>query len=319
MSGFAPRVLRQLALSLISGLLLAPGSVSSSDQIQAQSDVVDPRIRNALDILSHTPTGKLLLSRAQSFWKLSRPQELGQKLKWGAASKTDAVLTRHFNPRTGQESRERQVTVFLRHGQTLDDLVLDIAHELVHATSRPSWDPYDSTLTPGRYIWAAIEGEGGEVKAVAMECQVGFEIKARYGAAAHATDRCRGYVTKSTGQAQAQAQARPSPDAALDPVPLDEEKIRRDFYRVGHWGRELGEKLGSELALFPLLSRETPRLYSSTGNAPYPIALYREFEEITQIACENSRRRVEAESARAPAGLQKSAAAFIARRCDKRS
>lgn len=304
MSGFAPRLLRHLALSLISGLLLLPGSVSSSDQI----DFVDPRIRRALDVLSHTPTGKILLGRAQSFWKLSRPMELAQKLKWGVASKTDAVLTRHFNPRTGQESRERQVTIFLRHGQSLDDLVLDIAHELVHATSRPSWDPYDPRLTPGRYIFAAIEGEGGEVKAVAMECQVGFEVKARYGAAVHATDRCRGYVQKAA-----------RPVEALDPVPLDEEKIRKDFYRVGHWGRELTEKLGSEVTLFPLLSRETPKLYSSTGNAPYPIALYREFEEITQIACENSRRRVQAETARVPAAQQKSASAFLAQRCEQRS
>ena len=197
---------------------------------------------------------------------LREREDLRFKFKWGAASKTDAVLTRHFNPRTGAESRERQVTIFLREGQAFDDLVLDIAHELVHATSRPGWDPYDPRLTPGKYIWAAIEGEGGEVQAVAMECRVGFEVHSRFGAASSAVERCKSYLSsKQAG--------------------LDEELIRRDFYRVGHWDYELDRKLGPERSLFPLLSRETPKLYSSTGNAPYPVALFREFEEITQIAC----------------------------------
>jgi hypothetical protein len=253
-------------------------------------------------VLSHIPSGKQLLAKAQRFWGLRKPQDVVQKLKWGSASKTDAVLTRHFNPRTGQESRERQVTIFVRKAQSLDDLVLDIAHELVHATVRPAWDPYDPELTAGRYIWAAIEGEGGEVRAVAFECQVGFEVHERFGAAGQASDRCKAYLR---GNDNAQA--------------LNFDLIRKDFYRVGHWGSELTEKLGAERALFPLLSRETPRLYSSTGNAPYPVALYQEFEEITEIACENSRKRASADPARSPATLQKSAASFVAQRCAKKN
>jgi hypothetical protein len=283
--------------ALLAGASAAP---DASDQEAASSK--DHRIERALDILYHVPSGRALLGRAQAFWKLARPQDLQAKFKWGEASKTDAVLTRHFNPRTGAESRERQVTIYLREGQKLDDLVLDIAHELVHATSRPGWDPSDPRLTPGKYIFAAIEGEGGEVQAVAMECRVGFEVHDRFGAAASGAERCDSYV----------------PDSSDTDEP-DPELIRRDFYRVGKWSKELSQKLGSELTLFPLLSHEAPKLYSSTGNAPYPVALYREFEEITQIACENSRKRAEADPDRAPAALQKSAAAFVAKRCDKRS
>jgi hypothetical protein len=298
MSGFARRFAQHWLPLVVPALLLMGGPVASSKD----SDMRAGRLQKALEILSHVPTGRELLGKAQHFWNLSRPQEVRSVLKWGLASKTDAVLTRHFNPRTGQESRERQVTIYLREDQSLDDLVLDIAHELVHATSRPGWDPYDPNLTPGRYIQSAIEGEGGEVQAVAAECRVGFEIHERFGAAGASGERCRSYVKGDT-------------DA--ESVVMDPELIRRDFYRVGRWTAELTRKLGAERSLFPLMSQEAPKLYSSTGNAPYPVALYREFEEITQIACENSRRRVEAAPDRTPAAVQKNAERFVAERCDK--
>jgi hypothetical protein len=298
MRGFASRLIQRAALLCIPGLLVAHEGPATDPALALTADA---RLERAVEVLSHVPTGKELLARAQAFWRLSRPADVVRKLQWGTASKTDAVLTRHFNPRTGQESREREVTIFLRQGQSLDDLVLDVAHELVHATARPAWDPYDPQLTAGRYIWAAIEGEGGEVKAVASECRVAFEVHERFGAAKNASERCKSYLKT----------------AAAGELP-DLERIRKDFYRVGHWKRELLEKLGQEREMFPLLSRESPKLYSSTGNAPYPVALFQEFEEITDIACENSRKRASAESARAPAASRRSAAAFVAQRCSKR-
>lgn len=254
------------------------------------------RLLIALDILAHVPAGRELLGRAQRYWDIPRPEGLRKVLRWGKASKTDAMLTRHFNPVTGAETRERQVTVYLREDQRLEDIVLDLAHELVHATSRPSWDPYDPQLTAGKYIWAAIEGEGGEVDAVESECRVGFEILERYGAASPSSRRCRGYV--GGGER------------------LSRDLIRRDFYRVGKWSAEIQARLGGERDLFPLLNPDSPRLYSSTGNAPYPVALYREYEEITQIACENTRKRVQASRSPASGAPPDAAApAFIARRC----
>jgi hypothetical protein len=170
--------------------------------------------------------------------------------------------------------------------------VLDIAHELVHATTRPIWDPYDPKLTPGRYIHATIEGEGGEVEAVVAECQVGLELAHRFGASAR---RCRSY--RGTGSTR-----------------INTERVKRDFYRVGKWNAELTKKLGEEMPLFPLLSSRTPKLYSSTGHAPYPVALLQEFEQITRIACENTRKRTAAvkEQGRTPAS---SALEFLSSRC----
>ena len=242
------------------------------------------RLSDALEILIHVPTGKTLVQKALGLWNLQNGEELMQVLKWGPNSRTDAVLTRHFNPKTGEEVRERQVTVYLKRDQNLEDLVLDLAHELVHATSRPGWDPYDPALTAGIYVRNAIEGAGGEVEALVAECQVGFELATRFGASAK---RCESYVS----------QARSSG--------IDRLKVTEDFYRVGKWSRELSERLGQEVKMFPKTSSATPRLYSSTGNAPYPIALLKEFEDITEIACRNTRRRTPASEA----------SQFIAKRC----
>ena len=224
------------------------------------------RIVKAVEILARSAQGQLLIQRALKAWNLATVSEVVGVLKWGDASRTDAVLTRHYNPATGLESRERQVTVYLREKQSLQNLVLDIAHELVHATSRPAWDPYDPELTAGKYVWTAIEGPGGEVEAVVAECQVGIEL-ADYGVSA---ERCEQYLSGNR---------------------IDAQKVRRDFYRVGKWNHEITERLGGELKMFPLVSQEAPKLYSSTGNAPYPAALLHEYDEITQIACENSRKR----------------------------
>jgi hypothetical protein len=53
--------------------------------------------------------------------------------------------------------------------------------------------------------------------------------------------------------------------------------------------------------LFSSITPEEPQLFSSTGNAPYPIALYREFRDLNQIACENSKRRFQSAVRRSPA------------------
>jgi hypothetical protein len=300
-----------LALLVLSMAFLTDGSVlgrsSGIDPKAEPGGLAAPdgpkvdRLATAVEILSRVPTGRELLSRAQGFWGYPRPELVRQALRLGAASRTDAVLTRRFDPATGQETRAREVTVYLRSEQSLEDLVLDLSHELVHATSRPGWDPYDPELTAGRYIEAAIDGEGGEVAAVASECQVSFEVMSRYGAAGASSQRCRQYLSRGK---------------------IDRERIRREFYRTGRWEAELRKKLGSEHKRLPLLNADSPTLFSSTGNAPYPMALYREFEEITRIACENSRKRA-TERSRKPAQVSAqsgsvraaSAAAFICARC----
>jgi hypothetical protein len=253
----------------------------------------DARIHQAIDILLRVPTGRALIATAQKVWKVSNPHDLTRVLKPGTTSRTDAVLTRHYNPDTGLETREREVTVYVRQEQSLDSIVLDMAHEMVHATSRPAWDPYDPELTAIHYIKNAIEGLGGEVQAVQTECQVGLELSKQYGLSMR---RCKAYLNQA-GE-------------------VDPEKIRSDFYRAGKWKSNLAESLGSDIKLLPLLSDETPRLYSSTGNAPYPAALLQEFQTLTEIACANSRKRAESAKGRSIASLdQNSASEFLERRC----
>jgi len=84
-------------------------------------------------------------------------------------------------------------------------------------------------------------------------------------------------------------------------------EVVKDFYKVGKPYRNLVNRFGAEASLFPVLSDSPPRFFSSTGQAPYPIALYREFKEITETACQNSKNRLKGISAQDP---------FILKRCN---
>ena len=297
--GFCWRVLARFrpsssalkALLACSALSLCTHADSFAEDLSGMGEVRfdsgTSRLKDALEVLSKVSSGKKILQEAQVVFGLHSRDELLDYLELGDVSRTDAVLTRHFNPATQQEERERKVKVILKRNQPLADLVFDLAHELTHAVQKPSWDPYDPELTAGKYIYAAIEGRGGEVDAVTTECQVGFELALQYGTS---MERCRRYRRGEQ---------------------VDREKVKADFYRVGEWSKTLERDLGEEAKQLALKS-ESPMLYSSTGNAPYPVALYREFTAISSAACKNSYRRLElsrstqqesAESGRAPAGV----------------
>lgn len=286
---------------LFAGLWLL---LSLSSAVSRGSETVEPRssaspLTDAIRVLEKVPSGRAILERACARFGEAAPAGLVRIFRWGNVSRTDAVLTRHFNPGTRTEVRERIVTVFLKRNQGLEELVLDLAHELTHAVGEPEWDPYDPSLTAGRYIRASIEGPGGEVDAMVSECRVSLELSARYGTS---SKRCSRYRSaRSRGG-------------------VDRQKVRNDFYRVGAWKAQLQRELGAEFSGFPDLSGASPLLFSSTGNAPYPLALLREFHEISGIACDNSRRRLEVlATGRTPASLseanRQALSLFLARRC----
>lgn len=200
----------------------------------------------------------------------------------GRVSRTDAVLTRHYQPDTGQEVRERSVKVILRIDQALAESALDLAHELTHAVNEPSWDPYDPALTVGRYIQAALEADGGEIDAVEHECKTAREFVVNLGLK---ISRCDRYIRGAS---------------------VERSAIQKDFYRVGEAVGDVKSRLQDESKLFPFLSGDEPELYSATGSAPYPVALIREYEELNRVACENVRRRAQGASedaGRSPASL----------------
>jgi hypothetical protein len=277
----------------------APASSTVPGTVQGAVTTVD----QVIALLEKSQTGHSMIEKAMRVWNLQSREEFEKRLKWGTSSRTDAVLIRHYDEETGKISRERQVTIYLRQNQSAEDLMLDLAHELVHATARPSWDPYDPNLTAGAYIRATIEGEGGEVEAVRVECQVSNEVFGEKSSSPSAS-RCLKYVTAEGA----------SSGSSSDKSEVTQ-KIRQDFYRVGHWMGDLRRKLGDEKTLFPLLSGSRPALYSSTGGTPYPVALYEEYRQMTAVACENTRRRAPASS---QSSLQdKSAQLLLSNRCKK--
>jgi len=276
-------------------------------QMTAETQEPGEVLARALEKLNQSPSGKALLSNAVQLWKLRVKEELKEVITPATVSKTDAVLTRHFDPHSGEETHDRQITVFIKTNQAFSDVVLDLAHELVHATRRNAWDPYDPELTAGNYIWNALEGQGGEVDAVTTECTVARELN-ETGA------RCKPYFTEFEAPA------------------VDRERIVRDFYKSGDWFKQIQMNLKEEASRFSRLSAQSPKFYSSTGQAPYPFSLLEEYSQINQAACDNTQRRLQSiqltvgAANRAPASLAqnpsvtstdpvKKASHFLARRC----
>ena len=258
-------------------------------------------VSDVLTALSESASGRRLVDEARAAWSGERvsgekvDDVLLRKIRFGVVSKTDAVLTRHYTPETNSERRSREVTVILRKNERLLDQVLDLGHELIHALAPPSWDPYDPTLSPGRYIFALLEKRGGEIEAVTSECQVASELERTHQIL---TKRCDRYFDSVPG-------------TRLDAyAKVNRARIQRDFYRVGKWNFLIRTKLKDEAKMFPFLSQLEPELYSATGRAPYPAALIKEYEEITRVACTNvsNRRRLAmgtaaSDSGRSPASV----------------
>ncbi|MBL7715720.1 MAG: hypothetical protein JNL01_09655 [Bdellovibrionales bacterium] len=260
----------------------------------------DQQLGQVLILLSQTESGRDLLRRAQKAFRLPTDERSEDRslprldqntwksvVVWDHVSRTDAVLTRHFDSTTGEELRERQVSVHLKRGQSYSDLFFDLSHELTHAVAGPNWDPYDPQLTASRYVISALEAPGGEIDAIFVECKLAFEVAGNAGAlgkewSAHGL-RCSRYLSNSQ---------------------MDRNKIKAEFYRVGRWYSDLASELGEEKDFLPLLSGDSPKLYSSTGGAPYPVALVREYQEINMAACANSKKRLSSvtEANRRPAG-----------------
>lgn len=290
---FSPRYL--LTFLFLSSLGTLAGSIwilSSAQADHRELDEAHLRVRAAMVRLKRTPTGQALLTQALKKWAEPSEDQLLAHIEPAETSRTDATLTRHWDPKTGKERMERTVSVYLRSDQEPDDLLLDLAHELTHAVSRSDWDPYDPDLTAVKYIRNAIEGEGGEVAAVMTECQVALEVQTQTGVS---SARCLRY-RDARGK-------------------IDRQEVTLDFYRVGSWKKALAESLGSDLGAFPLISTDRPKLFSSTGQAPYPNSLLDEYRQINRIACDNSRRRIQNGSRRSPATAS-AANTFLTRRCE---
>ena len=264
--------------------------------VVAGGDTTPSDWKPALDLIQKTPTGRGILVKALEYWGLKDRGELSRFLRWAAVSKTDSVLTREYDVQTGSERRNRRVLVYIRKDQPLNEVALDLVHELVHATRGGGWNPYDPEMTLGRYVHESIDGLGGEVDAVLTECYFKQEL---LGPEGFLKSRCARYQSEKSATA------------------LDAEKIRVDFYRVGKWYSDVVEQLGRESMLFPALSKDAPRFFSSTASTPYPAALIDEYRELNREACRNTLRRLGVVRSMASALWEpdESLIRFVSRRC----
>lgn len=230
-------------------------------------------VADAIALVQSVESGRKLLDRSAEALGLRSPAELEWAVVTGKISHTEASLIRHFDSQTGTERQERKLTVHINTDQSVEQIALDLAHELTHASARPSWNPYDPKLTIERYVELNLEGPGGEVEAVTTECTIAAELEMRVDLRTH---RCDRYFFR---------------DERL--VQVEKERILNDFYRVGLYLEAIETHLGYEPhARFPRLSSRSPLLISSTGRVPYPLALINEYEELNRTACDNTRRRL---------------------------
>lgn len=224
-----------------------------------------------LQILESLQSARKVLFGAYQLWNVTSIEDLAKHIQNGSVSRTDSVLTRHLQTDTGKEEQRREITIFINENQSELDQILDLAHELVHATRGPSWDPYDPRLTLDGYIYASLELPGGEIDAVREECRVAHEIFLKDG---RNTSRCSRYWVGASG------------------FEINQKKLLQDFYRVGEWNEKVRLWLGDHADRFPHLSAKDPALYSSTGNTPYPVALYYEYLALNKKACSNMVQRL---------------------------
>ena len=254
-----------------------------ADFLQAAEQKQDS-IQALLASLRLIPEGRYLLERAVQHWKVQDISELNQFIQWGSVSYTDTLLTRSFHPLTGVVKKVQETRIYIAQEQETVEKILDLSHELVHAIDREKMDPYEPTLTVFQYIYDAIEGKGGEVEAVFLECKVARHLES---VMKIKVKRCHHYQSKK--------------------------QIQKDFYKIGLWYHSFVQKLGQDH--FPELSSKKPVLYSSTSKMPYPAALYTEFMEMNQVACENSMKRKKQSTWMQDTAEAKTLDDFLERRC----
>lgn len=262
-----------------------------------RSSQISSKLASLLGQLKRLDPGAKLIAEARQRLLLKDDVELLEKIQWASVSKTNRTLIREWDPQTGLELQKSVLTIGLKPQADEGALILDLAHELTHAIRGPAWEPYDPDLTASRYIVASIEGQGGEVDAVEQECLVAREWMLNHPGPAQ--------VVPQLWADHARCQRYELPGTAL----LSREKIQRDFYRVGSWKNT--QRLQIDESVREKLSDDAPQLISSTGQAPYPVALLEEYEAMNQQACENTARRLMTRGER----VDDATKTFLARRC----
>lgn len=246
--------------SLIISLLCTTSGQATSGQ-----NAWEMRWRNLpqlVAILESVPEGKAILRRAES-----KDPEFTSRIKLGEASFTESTFSRTYSLLDGKQQISLRHEVTLNRNLSLANAVVDLAHELVHFTEKGMLDPYRAGFELSQFVRNGIEGEGGELSALHMECKVAWALEKAYRRFPQHS-LCERYRLPGGGFAGT--------------------KAKRDYYAVGAWFDRGGRQLKGEI---PEVSQRPAVFTSSYASKPYPIALAEEFAMTRKAACENNQRK----------------------------
>jgi hypothetical protein len=236
------------------------------------------------EVLRSVPEGRNLLAAAEK-----KDSAFMGKVSAGPASATETALEGKYVPLEGKADLQRRSSITIKQGLPLSDAVADLAHELVHFTRRAALDPYQEDFDLGKLVRRGIEGEGGELEAFTLECQVAAALeKAHASFPAHQT----GARYRSGGAFQ-------------------KEKARADYYALGTWLPKAGAALKKA---FPELTPFEPVFVSGVSAKPYPLSLAEEFRKTRQATCESNRWRYKASAQAGNASGAPASSAFLEER-----
>ncbi len=247
------------------GLFILFLAISTSLLAQARDFAWHQRWANVpelVSILREVPAGRHVLEAAEK-----KDPRFASRLKLGSASFTETTFSRTYSLVDGKEQIALRHEITLNKSLSLADAVVDLAHELVHFTQKGMLDPYRPGFELSQFIRNGIEGEGGELSALAVECQVAWGLEARF---------------ENFPQHRLCERYRKQEDV------FHQAAARRDYYSLGTWYRDADEMLRKAI---PHLSKGPVVFTSSYAGKPYPLALAEEFDMTRRAACANNRRK----------------------------
>lgn len=247
---------------LVLTLLFLPflAHAAASPKIQWKSAWHD--LPELVDLLKTVPEGLEQLRKAEA-----KDPLFAEHIKMGSASFTETTFSRTYSLIDGHEQISLHHEVTLNGSLSVADAVVDLAHELVHFSEKGMINPYKAGFVRPHFVRNGIEGEGGELEALQVECNVAWALEKR-----HSNFPRHRLCEKYRG---------PANRFAL-------ERAREDYYAVGPWLAKLSPALKKEL---PELNDKPIVFTSSYAGQPYPVALVEEYAATRRSACENNQRK----------------------------
>ncbi len=219
-------------------------------------------VRELAVLLRKVPEGRRVLEQAER----KDPKVLERVLR-GNASFTESTFSRTYSLIDGKEVIQLKHVITLSRRLKLADAVVDLAHELLHFTEKGMLDPYRPGFELEQFVRKGIEGEGGELAALEVECKVAWQLE-RSGNGFPRHRLCVRYRQKEDR--------------------FNRKMARLDYYSVGTWYQDLTPELKQ---VMPELSDGAVTFTSSYAAKPYPVALAEEYAMTRRMACRNNRRK----------------------------